>query len=62
LLEHSLSHDYRVRGVTRWAEEDRELDPAMSASLRRGVDLDRVFDFTLGAIVRDLLGHAISEP
>jgi TetR/AcrR family transcriptional regulator, tetracycline repressor protein len=55
LLEHSLSHDYRVRGVTQWAEEDQELDPAMSASLRRGVDLDRVFDFTLEAILRDLL-------
>jgi TetR/AcrR family tetracycline transcriptional repressor len=61
LLEHSLSHDYRVRGVTQWAEEYQELDPAMSASLRRGVDLDRVFDFTLEAILRDLLGEA-AEP
>jgi len=61
LLEHSLSHDYRVRGVTQWAEEDQELDPAMSASLRRGVDPDRVFDFTLEAILRDLLGHAEPE-
>jgi len=58
LLEHSLSHDYRVRGVTQWAEEDQELDPAMSASLRRGANLDRVFDFTLEAILRDLLGDA----
>jgi TetR/AcrR family tetracycline transcriptional repressor len=58
LLEHSLSHDYRVRGVTQWAEADQELDPAMSASLRRGVDLDRVFDFTLEAILGDLLGDA----
>jgi hypothetical protein len=48
--------------VTRWAEEDRELDPAMSAGLRRGVDLDRVFDFTLGAILRDLLSGATSVP
>lgn len=56
LLEHSLSHDYRVRGVTRWAEKDQELDVAMSASLRRGVDLDRVFEFTLNAILRNLLG------
>jgi TetR/AcrR family tetracycline transcriptional repressor len=62
LLEHSLSHDYRVRGVTRWAEEDLELDVTMSASLRRGVDLDRVFDFTLDAILRDLLGDAPSTP
>ena len=62
MLEHSLSQDYRVRGVTRWAEEDRELDPAMSASLRRGVDLDRVFDFTLGAILRDLIGRTDSAP
>jgi TetR/AcrR family tetracycline transcriptional repressor len=62
LLEHSLSHDYRVRGVTQWAEEDQELDPAMSASLRRGVDLDRVFDFTLEAILRDLLGDTAPEP
>jgi hypothetical protein len=61
-LEHSLSHDYRVRGVSRWAEEDQELDPAMSAGLRRGVDLDRVFDFTLDAILRDLLGHAAPPP
>ena len=62
LLEHSLSQDYRVRGVTRWAEEDRELDPAMSASLRRGVDLDRVFDFTLGAILRDLIDRQDRKP
>jgi TetR/AcrR family transcriptional regulator, tetracycline repressor protein len=62
LLEHSLSHDYRVRGVTQWAEEDQELDPAMSAGLRRGVDLDRVFDFTLEAILRDLLGDTAAEP
>jgi hypothetical protein len=48
--------------VTRWTEEDRELDPAMSASLRRGVDLDRVFDFTLGAILRDLIGRTDSAP
>jgi len=62
LLEHSLSHDYRVRGVTRWAEEDQELDPAMSDRLRRGVDLDRVFDFTLDAILGDLLGQAGQLP
>jgi AcrR family transcriptional regulator len=61
LLEHSLSHDYRVRGVTRWAEEDQELDPAMSAGLRRGVDLDRVFDFTLDSILGDLLGLGVSR-
>ena len=42
--------------MTRWAEKDQELDVAMSASLRRGVDLDRVFEFTLNAILRNLLG------
>jgi TetR/AcrR family tetracycline transcriptional repressor len=61
LLEHSLSHDYRVRGVSRWAEKDQELDPAMSASLRRGTDLDRVFDFTLDAILGDLLRPTVPE-
>ena len=47
--------------MTRWAEEDQELDPTMSASLRRGVELDRVFDFTLDSILRDLLGQARPE-
>ena len=34
----------------------------MSAGLRRGVDLDRVFEFTLDAILRGLLGRAAPVP
>jgi TetR/AcrR family transcriptional regulator, tetracycline repressor protein len=55
LLEHSLSQDYGVHGVISWAPEDQEIDPPMRAMLQRGVDLDRVFEFTLEAVLRSLL-------
>lgn len=62
LLEHGLSHDYRVRGVERWPQQDDEIDEMMSARLQQGADLDRIFQFTLDAILASLLGESKSTP
>jgi TetR/AcrR family transcriptional regulator, tetracycline repressor protein len=56
VLEDALSPDYRVRGARVWAERDTDIDDAMSTSLQEEVDLDRVFRFTLDAILRGILG------
>jgi len=61
VLEDALSPDYRVRGATVWAEQDTEIDEAMSASLRQEVDLDRIFRFTLDAILQSILGDPESH-
>ena len=58
VLEHSLSPDYRVRGAQVWAQGDTEIDETMSATLQQEVDLDRVFRFTLDAILQSILGDA----
>ena len=56
VLEDALSPDYRVRGAQVWAEQDNEIDEAMSARLRQQVDLDRIFRFTLDAILGSIFG------
>ena len=56
VLENALSPDYRVRGAEVWAQSDTDIDEAMSSRLHQQVDLDRIFRFTLDAIVRSILG------
>ena len=56
VLEDALSPDYRVRGAQVWAESDTEIDEAMSTRLRQQVDLDRIFRFTLDAILGSIFG------
>src|SRR6202453_670720 len=58
VLEDALSPDYRVRGAQLWAHGDTEIDETMSATLQQEVDLDRVFRFTLDAILKSILGDA----
>ena len=62
LLENALSHDYRVRGAQQWAQQDDEIDEAMSARLLQDTDLDRIFDFTLDAILESLMANPKSPP
>ena len=57
VLENALSPDYRVRGAEVWAQRDTEIDEAMSARLHQQVDLDRIFRFTLDAILQSTLGN-----
>jgi hypothetical protein len=45
-----------VRGAQVWAQGDTEIDETMSATLQQEVDLDRVFRFTLDAILQSILG------
>jgi TetR/AcrR family transcriptional regulator, tetracycline repressor protein len=56
VLEDALSPDYRVRGAEVWARPDTEIDETMSTTLRQEVDLDRIFRFSLDAILRSVLG------
>ena len=58
MLEGSLSPDYRVRGAQVWAQADSEIDETMSTTLQQEVDLDRIFRFTLDAILQAILGDA----
>jgi TetR/AcrR family transcriptional regulator, tetracycline repressor protein len=60
VLEDALSPDYRVRGAQLWAQQDDEIDEAMSTTLQREVDLDRIFQFTLDAILRAVLDQSQS--
>ncbi len=57
MLEYALSPDYRVRGAQVWAQRDTEIDEAMSIRLQQQVDLDRIFRFTLDAILESVLGN-----
>jgi AcrR family transcriptional regulator len=61
VLENALSPDYRVRGAQVWAQQDNEIDEAMSTGLQQQVDLDRIFRFTLDAILESILGKAKSS-
>jgi TetR/AcrR family transcriptional regulator, tetracycline repressor protein len=61
VLENALSPDYRVRGAQVWAQQDSEIDEAMSTGLQQQVDLDRIFRFTLDAILESILGNAKSS-
>jgi TetR/AcrR family transcriptional regulator, tetracycline repressor protein len=61
VLENALSPDYRVRGAQVWAEQDTEIDEAMSTRLQQQVDLDRIFRFTLDAILGSIFGTAKSS-
>ena len=61
VLENALSPDYRVRGAQVWAERDTEIDEAMSTRLQQQVDLDRIFRFTLDAILGSIFGTAKSS-
>ena len=56
VLEDALSPDYRVRGAQVWAQRDTEIDQAMSTALQQQIDLDRIFRFTLDAILLSILG------
>jgi hypothetical protein len=47
-----------VRGAQVWAQGDTEIDETMSVTLRQEVDLDRIFRFTLDAILLSILGDA----
>jgi TetR/AcrR family tetracycline transcriptional repressor len=58
VLEDAISPDYRVRGAQVWAQPDTEIDETMSTTLRQEVDVDRIFQFTLDAILHSLLGKA----
>jgi TetR/AcrR family transcriptional regulator, tetracycline repressor protein len=58
VLEDALSPDYRVRGAHVWAQDDTEIDETMSTTLQQEVDLDRVFRFTLEAILHSILGDS----
>jgi len=60
VLEDALSPDYRVRGAQVWAQRDNEIDEAMSIRLKQQVDLDRIFRFTLDAILQSILGNSKS--
>ena len=55
VLEDALSSDYRVRGAQVWAQRDAEIDETMSTTLQQEVDLNRIFRFTLDAILQSLL-------
>jgi AcrR family transcriptional regulator len=57
VLEDALSPDYRVRGAQVWAERDTEIDETMSTTLQQQIDLDRIFRFTLDAILQSILGN-----
>ncbi len=57
VLEDALSPDYRVRGAQVWAQQDIEIDEAMSTRLQQQVDLDRIFRFTLDAILGSIFGN-----
>ncbi len=57
VLEDALSPDYRVRGAQVWAQSDTEIDETMSTTLQQEVDLDRIFRFTLDAILQSILGN-----
>ena len=61
VLEDALSPDYRVRGARVWAEQDVEIDETMSTTLQQEVDLDRIFQFTLKAILQSILGKSKSR-
>jgi AcrR family transcriptional regulator len=61
VLENALSPDYRVRGAQVWAQQDTEIDEAMSTRLQQQVDLDRIFRFTLDAILESILGNPNSS-
>src|SRR6202034_1138125 len=54
VLEDALSPDYRVRGAQVWAQDDSQIDDTMSTTLQQEVDLDRIFRFTLDAILRSI--------
>jgi hypothetical protein len=56
VLEDALSPDYRVRGARVWAQSDADIDETMSTTLQQEVDLDRIFRFTLDAILESILG------
>lgn len=60
LFERAVSHDFRVRGASRWqSDEGREL----GAYLEGGVDLDAIFDATLRAVLHSLLDErAVPRP
>jgi len=60
VLEDALSPDYRVRGAQVWAQQDAEIDETMSTSLQQEVDVDRIFRFTLDAILQSILGNSTS--
>jgi AcrR family transcriptional regulator len=55
VLEDALSPDYRVRGAQVWAQPDPEIDETMSTTLQQEVDVNRIFRFTLDAIVQSIL-------
>ena len=57
VLEDALSPDYRVRGAQVWAQPDTGIDETMSTTLQHEVDLDRIFQFTLDAILQSILGN-----
>jgi TetR/AcrR family tetracycline transcriptional repressor len=57
VLEDALSSDYRVRGAQVWAQGDAEIDETMSTTLRQEVDVNRIFGFTLDAILQSILGN-----
>jgi TetR/AcrR family transcriptional regulator, tetracycline repressor protein len=57
VLEDALSPDYRVRGAEVWAQRDTDIDEAMSTKLHQEVDLDRIFRFTLDAILQSILAN-----
>lgn len=61
VLEDALSPDYRVRGAQLWAHQDDEIDEAMSTTLQQEVDLDRIFRFSLDAILRAVLEQPHSD-
>jgi AcrR family transcriptional regulator len=61
VLEDALSPDYRVRGAEVWAKRDTEIDETMSTTLQQQVDLDRIFRFTLEAILQSILGSSTSR-
>jgi TetR/AcrR family transcriptional regulator, tetracycline repressor protein len=61
VLEDALSPDYRVRGARVWAEKDVEIDETMSTTLQQEVDLDRIFQFTLDAILQSILERSTSR-
>jgi len=60
VLEDALSPDYRVRGAQVWAQRDTEIDQAMSTALQQQIDLDRIFRFTVDAILLSILGSSKS--
>ena len=52
LVEYAASDDFRVHGAAQWQTGE---DTALTARLREGVDHTAVFEFTLRAILRELL-------